>query len=95
MELPAECAVVVYTDGVVERPGRPLDETIDELAATLVPLLDTDADTLLAASLASASRRDDCVCVIARRTRMPPTGSEHDGEQDRSPAPAVREHGAP
>jgi Stage II sporulation protein E (SpoIIE)/CHASE domain len=68
VSFPAECAVVVYSDGLVERPSRSIDDSIDDLGAVLRASFGRGFDNMLDAALAGALGNDDCVCVIARRS---------------------------
>jgi anti-sigma regulatory factor (Ser/Thr protein kinase) len=64
-------SLVLYTDGLVERRGEPIDAGIDALAAALdggAP--ETACDTVLARLLDDAPPRDDVALVIARRMRL-------------------------
>jgi serine phosphatase RsbU (regulator of sigma subunit) len=60
--------LVLYTDGLIERRDRPLDDALRELArqARPVPDIGQFADHLLAAGL-SDTGDDTCLLVIAIR----------------------------
>lgn len=70
--LPAGAALLLYTDGLVERRGTPIDEAVQQLAER-VGSLDTGDLGALCSRLAGevpeiGGRRDD-VCVVAVRRR--------------------------
>ncbi|GAA0445319.1 hypothetical protein GCM10009544_05130 [Streptomyces stramineus] len=66
--LPARSTLLLYTDGLVERPDEDIDQGLDRLARTAALLagesLDVFCDTLLAEP--AATGRDD-ICLIALR----------------------------
>jgi PAS domain S-box-containing protein len=66
--LPAGSTLVAYTDGLIETPGRDLDQGIAELAERLAaaPVDATPADLCLYALGSHPDRRDD-IAVIALR----------------------------
>ncbi|GHF55411.1 hypothetical protein GCM10010218_41150 [Streptomyces mashuensis] len=70
--LPAGSTLLLYTDGLVERPDEDIDDGLTRLARTAADLagtpLETFCDTLV--SCAAASGRDD-VCLIAVRLPAP------------------------
>lgn len=63
VEVTADTRLVLYTDGLIERRGQPLDDTLDQLAATAAALPAADAqtwcDTLLAARTKDDTLTDD------------------------------------
>jgi anti-sigma regulatory factor (Ser/Thr protein kinase) len=69
VQLEAGSTIVLYTDGLVERRGRPLDEGLD-LLTTSATETDSDpeelVDTLIAALIGEDERPDD-VAVLALR----------------------------
>lgn len=73
-DLSAVDAVVVYTDGLIERRGSSLDDGFDRLAAVLTSLagggLD-QCDQVLTAMCDVDDLNDDACIVIARRTATP------------------------
>ncbi|MEU9238673.1 SpoIIE family protein phosphatase [Streptomyces sp. NPDC048385] len=64
--------LLLYTDGLVERPGEDIDTGLDRLAAAALAAGPASLDDLLAAML-SGERRDD-VCVLD--IRVPEAGEE-------------------
>ncbi|MEV5958520.1 SpoIIE family protein phosphatase [Streptomyces sp. NPDC051987] len=64
--------LLLYTDGLVERPGEDIDAGLDRLAAAALAAGPASLDALLAAML-TGERRDD-VCVLD--IRVPPAGEE-------------------
>lgn len=62
--------IVVYTDGLVERPERSLEDGLDRLAESLdgAASLDTEAvaDRILTRVLAWGTRRDDVALLVVR-----------------------------
>ena len=69
---PTGSTLVIYTDGLIERRGTPIDESIvalaDQLRAAPVPSSDALSDTLLATWGTAGPARDDVALVVARRT---------------------------
>jgi serine phosphatase RsbU (regulator of sigma subunit) len=63
--------IVLFTDGLVERPGANLDEGIDQLAAALASVEgdpETLCDLILERVIATGQRGDDvALLVVARR----------------------------
>lgn len=63
--------LLLCTDGLVERPGTPLDERLERLRAAFADaggaVLDAVTDELLAAMLADAQRPDDVALLLLRR----------------------------
>ncbi|WP_167450016.1 SpoIIE family protein phosphatase [Streptomyces hyaluromycini] len=64
--------LLLYTDGLVERPGEDIDAGLDRLAAAALAAGPASLDALLAAMLAGERRDDVCVLDI----RVPATGEE-------------------
>lgn len=66
VRLPGPSALVLYTDGLVERRGEELYESIDRLATRLRGVGPTDAGALLARVVAGVGERplDDDFCVL-------------------------------
>ena len=64
-------ALLLCTDGLVERPGTPLDERLERLREAFADaggaVLDAVTDELLAAMLADAQRPDDVALLVLRR----------------------------
>jgi sigma-B regulation protein RsbU (phosphoserine phosphatase) len=64
-------ALLLYTDGLVERPGTPLDERLralqDAFADTGGGVVEEVADELLATMLSAAQRPDDVALLLLRR----------------------------
>jgi PAS domain S-box-containing protein len=76
-EVTRPCTVVLYTDGLVERRGEPLDVGLDRLAAVVEEHRDLSVDSLRDAILnalldTDASHHDDTAIVIARLEPHPP-----------------------
>ncbi len=73
--LPAGSVLVLYTDGLVERRDRDIDQGVDELLAVLrgrdAGDLDTLLDSLLVA-VAGEDSHDDDVALVALRVGPPP-----------------------
>jgi GAF domain-containing protein/anti-sigma regulatory factor (Ser/Thr protein kinase) len=71
--LPGEM-LVLYTDGLVERPGIPLNDSIDELAAAVGPARSAeDACRLAIEKLVPVERlRDDVAIVVLQNAGVPP-----------------------
>jgi PAS domain S-box-containing protein len=68
--LSSGAAVVLYTDGLIERSDRPLQAGLDELLAKVDGLADAAADRVassLADGVTDASGHADDVCVLALR----------------------------
>jgi GAF domain-containing protein len=66
---PTGSAVVVYTDGLIERPEEPIDAAMDRLVAVLAESDERDADAVadrLVQELAADYRRDDLAVVVLR-----------------------------
>ncbi|KIF03466.1 hypothetical protein PL81_24075, partial [Streptomyces sp. RSD-27] len=57
--------LVLYTDGLVERPGEPIDEGLARLAATAAAHAGTPRflDSLVRTLVSPQARRDD-ICVL-------------------------------
>ncbi len=70
---PIGSTLVLYTDGLVERPGTPIDVSItglaDRLGAAAADTADALADHLLDSRAPSHGTADDMALVVARRTR--------------------------
>ena len=67
-ELEPGSAVVLYTDGLVERRGEPLDAGLARLAASLERLHELDAEAICDRLLAQlGDRRDDDVALLVAR----------------------------
>ena len=67
--------LALYSDGIVERRGEPLDVGIDSLSATLaagagMDLLDDLADAIVARHCQGPT--DDCCLLILRRSVLGP-----------------------
>jgi serine phosphatase RsbU (regulator of sigma subunit) len=57
--------LLVYTDGLIERPGEIIDEGFERLARLLERT--TDVDTLVAEMTPDGPRRDDIALVLLTR----------------------------
>ncbi|WBB69944.1 GAF domain-containing SpoIIE family protein phosphatase [Micromonospora sp. WMMD812] len=69
---PDNC-LFLYTDGLVERRNRPLDEGVDLLRAALTcASADMMCSTAMAAMLTDAAATDDVAVLAVRRTGHPP-----------------------
>ena len=68
ISLPPGSLLVLYTDGLVERRHRPLDDAIDELATLVTSDVQTPEDlaSLLIERLAAKGTEDDIAILIAR-----------------------------
>jgi serine/threonine-protein kinase RsbW len=76
--LAAGSRLVAYTDGLVERRTEPLDERIDELAATLQRLTSTPFDSIVddvTDAMVGTDATGDDVCVLAVEFRGEPAAS--------------------
>jgi serine phosphatase RsbU (regulator of sigma subunit) len=71
--LPPHATLVLYTDGLIERRGRPIDDGFVALADAVGRHLDLDVDRLADAVLSDlghdAAAPDDTALIIARSTR--------------------------
>jgi phosphoserine phosphatase RsbU/P len=67
--VPLPDALMFYTDGLVERRGRPLMQGIDELAAVLFPGTAEDLCGQATSLLHDAAATDDVAVIALRRTR--------------------------
>jgi PAS domain S-box-containing protein len=77
VELPERAVVVLYTDGLVERRGRPLHAGMDELLEAIDRLAGGAPDTLapaLAHGVGDVSAQPDDVSVLALRLTSPRRG---------------------
>ncbi|MEU3727395.1 SpoIIE family protein phosphatase, partial [Streptomyces sp. NPDC031705] len=75
--------LALYTDGLVETPGRDIDEGVERLRAALAaarpsPLTET-ADRLVAEAGRTADRPDDIALLLASRTPGPAAPADGDG----------------
>jgi phosphoserine phosphatase RsbU/P len=79
LAFPPGAVLCLYTDGLVERRDRPLDDGIGRLSATLTA---TDPEAACASVMAAMSnyspREDDVALLILRRTPGPPGDSDED-----------------
>jgi serine/threonine-protein kinase RsbW len=67
LTLPRGASLLLYTDGLVERRGQPIDAAIDGLEAAVAAHASTPADALvgaLARDLLTDDRGDDDVCLL-------------------------------
>jgi sigma-B regulation protein RsbU (phosphoserine phosphatase) len=72
--LPDGALLVLYTDGLVERRGRPLSEALDELLERVgdhAAAAPQDAAAGIATAMLAAGPRTDDVCVLAARRPGP------------------------
>jgi serine phosphatase RsbU (regulator of sigma subunit)/CHASE1-domain containing sensor protein len=73
VSFPVGSTLVIYTDGLIERPGTAIDVSIvslaDELRAASTDSADALADHLLGGQATAGTSRDDVALVVARRTR--------------------------
>ncbi|GAA2741811.1 SpoIIE family protein phosphatase [Kitasatospora cinereorecta] len=69
--LPTGATLALYTDGLVERPGKAVSEGIDRLRSALAhataPSLEALADLLLGQARHAAHRTDDVALLLTRR----------------------------
>jgi anti-anti-sigma factor len=90
LAFPPGAVLCLYTDGLVERRDRPLDDGIARLSATLTG---TDPETACASVMAAMSKysthEDDVALLILRRA--PGTSGDSGQDVPRSPPPAGRE----
>jgi hypothetical protein len=70
--------LVLFTDGLVEVPGRPLDEGVDQLVTALADPAVTDLDTLCQRVLATTSDRELRDDVALRVIRLVPAPTMRD-----------------
>lgn len=89
--------LALYTDGLVERPGRDIDEGVEDLRATLAdagppkhratrgPSLSRAADLLTAEARQADERPDDIALLLT--TRRPPAGPDARGGRVRDRRP--------
>ncbi|MEV6193790.1 SpoIIE family protein phosphatase [Streptomyces sp. NPDC051920] len=89
--------LALYTDGLVERPGRDIDEGVEDLRATLAdagppkhratrgPSLSRAADLLTAEARRADERPDDIALLLT--TRRPPAGPDARGGRARDRRP--------
>ncbi|GAA3030421.1 hypothetical protein GCM10020229_47300 [Kitasatospora albolonga] len=72
LELAPGAVLALFTDGLVERPGAPIDQGLDRLRSALAhrPAADLDrlADQLLREARHSAHRADDVALLLASRS---------------------------
>ncbi|PWI45149.1 phosphatase [Streptomyces sp. ICBB 8177] len=80
---PPGSAVLLYTDGLVERRTTGIDPGIDQLASNLSSLghlvhddLDTAAETILERMLANYRREDDVCLLLCHADRLGLTGTQ-------------------
>jgi PAS domain S-box-containing protein len=68
LELPAGTTLIAYTDGLIERPGRDMDQGIDELRARLVaaPRTASPRELCDAAVAGAVDHRDDVALLAVR-----------------------------
>jgi len=69
VELEPGALLLLYTDGFVERPGEPLEESLDRLAATVAvgaEQLEHLGDTLVDVMLPEGTGGDDAALLMAR-----------------------------
>ncbi|MFF4318969.1 SpoIIE family protein phosphatase [Streptomyces sp. NPDC001568] len=78
---PPGTLLALYTDGLVETPGRDLDTCIREAAAHLSPAQPVGAlaDALVAHAQHTAPRTDDIALLLLRRTDTPESARERAG----------------
>jgi serine phosphatase RsbU (regulator of sigma subunit) len=66
--------LVMFTDGLVEEPGRSLDDALGQLSATIAQPGDPDAETMcerVLAAMPAGSLRDDIALLALRLTLAP------------------------
>jgi phosphoserine phosphatase RsbU/P len=68
VKVPPGALMCFYTDGLIERPGQPLQDGLDQLCQNLTAgPPDAACATLMAAMVGSAPARDDIAVLILRR----------------------------
>jgi anti-anti-sigma factor len=91
--VPAGGLLCLYTDGLVERRDRPIDDGIARLSAALTA---TDPETgcaLIMGRMAGYTPHDDDVALLLLR-RTPVTGSDRDAGDHRASDHGASDHGA-
>jgi phosphoserine phosphatase RsbU/P len=91
--LPAGGLLCLYTDGLVERRDRPIDDGIARLSAALTP---TDPETgcaLVMGRMADYTPHDDDVALLLLR-RTPGPGSDHSASDHGASDHGASDHGA-
>lgn len=77
LDLPPGAMLCLYTDGLVERRDRPLDDGIRQLSAAVVP---SDPEVSCAAVMSAMAdfspHSDDVALLIFRREPQPDAGRE-------------------
>ena len=69
IELPEDSLVCFYTDGLIERRGRPIDDGMDALLRILQPSrAESACTTLMARFVGTESLTDDVAVLIVHRT---------------------------
>jgi serine phosphatase RsbU (regulator of sigma subunit) len=76
IDLPAGAVLCLYTDGLVERRGEPLDESLDRLLrATAAGPPDTCCSTIMSTMVGNQSAPDDiALLILQRQFPAPQTG---------------------
>jgi hypothetical protein len=71
LQLPARATLVLYTDGLVEHPSRPLDDGMERLAAELAGDGGGDLAAFTQTAVRSLDEQLDDVCLVAVRLSGP------------------------
>ncbi len=91
--VPPGAVLCLYTDGLVERRGRPIDEGIDRLAASLTATEPETGCALVMGGMADYILHEDDVALLLLR-RTPLTGSERDAREPGAGRRGTTYHGA-
>ncbi|HXR72359.1 SpoIIE family protein phosphatase [Actinocrinis sp.] len=93
-ELPPGSLLLLYTDGLIERPGESLDEGFDRLLAAATPLchqaVDAVCTQLLEAMVPPGGYRDDVALLALRPAGVTPTSFVTAQPADPAAVPELR-----